>query len=318
MAEETMKTRSIRATDEAFNALKEMAESGEFANQGEAFTALIRLWESEQAKQLIPGRETEIEDFRMHINSLGDIYLKSLQLNVDTEARIRDEYSARMQGQDLTIANLHEQLQTGQDLVSDYQNQLAAKKAEMEQMTDNSIRVTKELEAVKTSLADKIEEQKALNAAIRRLTQADEEKAAEISTMKEKVAHIADLEQKVIDLTTANREQAAELEKLRKDKAAMDVTQAEANNLRKQVGELTSHIHDAEMEHRNALEALRIEKDKAVLAEQQEKQERYGTLQDKYDALMEKYSVAVGSSKQQSVKKLPRPFQKNGETKNKE
>ena len=129
MAEETMKTRSIRATDEAFNALKEMAQSGEVANQGEAFTALIRLWESEQAKQLIPGRETEIEDFRMHLNSLGDIYLKSLQLNVDTEARIREEYSARMQGQDLTIANLHEQLQTGQDLVSDYQNQLAAKKS---------------------------------------------------------------------------------------------------------------------------------------------------------------------------------------------
>jgi Tfp pilus assembly protein PilE len=69
------------------------------------------------------------------------------------------------------------------------------------------------------------------------------------------------------------------------------------------------------MEHRNALEALRIEKDKAVLAEQQEKQERYGTLQDKYDTLMEKYSAAVGSSKQQYVKKSPRPFPKNGETK---
>ena len=316
MAEETMKTRSIRATDEAFNALKEMAESGDFANQGEAFTALIRLWESEQAKQLIPGRETEIEDFRMHLNSLGDIYLKSLQLNVDTEARVRDEYSARMQGQDRTINNLHEQLQAGQNLVSDYKNQLDDKKDEIEQMTAEAARQMKELEEVKASFADKLEEQGALNAAIRRLTEADEQKAAEINGMKEKLSHIAEMEQKVIDLTAANREQDAELEQLRKDKVAMDVALAESASLQMKVNELKNQIHEAEMEHRNALEALRVEKDKAVLAEQQEKQERYGILQDKYDALMEKYSAAVGSSSQQSVQRLPRPFQKNRETKN--
>ena len=315
MADEMMKTRSIRATDEAFNALKEMAENGEFANQGEAFTALIRLWESEQAKQLIPGRETEIEDFRMHLNSLGDIYLKSLQLNVDTEARIRDEYAARMQGQDLTIKNLHDQLQTGQEMVSDYKDQLDDKKTELEQMTADSDRVTKELAEVKMSLADKIEEQKALNAAIRRLTEADEEKAVEISTMKEKVAHIAELEQQVMELTATKREQTAELEQLRKVKVTMETAQAETVELRKQVSELTNNIHEARIEHKNALEALRVEKDKEVLAEQQEKQQRYGILQDKYDALLEKYSAVVGSSQKQSTQRQLRSFQKNKEMK---
>ena len=315
MADEMMKTRSIRATDEAFNALKEMAENGEFANQGEAFTALIRLWESEQAKQLIPGRETEIEDFRMHLNSLGDIYLKSLQLNVDTEARIRDEYAARMQGQDLTIKNLHDQLQTGQEMVSDYKDQLDDKKTELEQMTADSDRVTKELAEVKMSLADKIEEQKALNAAIRRLTEADEEKAVEISTMKEKVAHIAELEQQVLELTATKREQTAELEQLRKVKVTMETAQAETVELRKQVSELTNNIHEARIEHKNALEALRVEKDKEVLAEQQEKQQRYGILQDKYDALLEKYSAVVGSSQKQSTQRQLRLFQKNKEMK---
>lgn len=302
MADEIMKTRSIRATDEAFNALKEMAENGEFANQGEAFTALIRLWESEQAKKLIPGRETEIEDFRMHLNSLADTYLKALQLNVETDARVREEYSARMQGQDMTIANLHEQLKTGKELVAGYQSQQQEKETELKSLKADNERLQRELESVKDSLVNKIEEQGALNIAIRSLTAADEKKSAEIESMKAQVARVAELEEMVSKLTAADREQSTELVALRKTAAEVAAVQSQNSLLQERVIQLTNQLHEVEQEKKHALEMAMVEMKDAVVAEKEKRQDRYDALQDKYNELMGKYSSVVSLQRNNNFK----------------
>ena len=84
MADE-IKTKTLRATDEQMAKLKEISESGNFKNQGEALAMLIDVYECDQAKVAIPELNAE-ERAKLNFQNQLSIYegeIRKLREEVD-------------------------------------------------------------------------------------------------------------------------------------------------------------------------------------------------------------------------------------------
>ena len=98
------KVYSIRADEEVIAKLKEVTE--QFPNASEALRALLTAQEMSQAKVVLKGQETGIEDFQAHADSLVRAYINALDLTANTEQRVRQEFIERLESKDKTIADL--------------------------------------------------------------------------------------------------------------------------------------------------------------------------------------------------------------------
>lgn len=147
--------RSFRVTDEVMEKIKQIqADFG--LTQDAALRHLIETYEFQQAKEQIPSREKEIDNFQRKAQDLMDAFLFSLQLNEDAEERIRAEFGQKLQLQDQAIL--------------DYQDKIKDLKATVSALTmdaANAVMLQKELDEakesarqVKTELEERIAEQK--------------------------------------------------------------------------------------------------------------------------------------------------------------
>lgn len=172
------KTRSIRATDEIFTKFKEITESiGSGTN--ESLSALINAYELQQAKQVLTGQAALIDDFKTRADGIIKAYISALELSVNAEERIRNEFAVQIDSQAKTIAALQREnesikaetitIQTQlndtiralrHDLASDKERLQVALKNE-EQATASRIQaekisqmLTEQLEQAKASISD--------------------------------------------------------------------------------------------------------------------------------------------------------------------
>lgn len=100
---------SIRISEEDQGKFKEYAvENG--ISQADAFASMIGLLELEKAKSTLGDRAKSIEVFRETTTKLVNFYLNSLEENITTEDRIRDEMSKELKVKDDTILNFMQQL----------------------------------------------------------------------------------------------------------------------------------------------------------------------------------------------------------------
>ena len=104
--DENSTVRSLRAPQETFEKLKAIAADNQLGSQGEALTALIRLWEVNKAKVAVPDRATEIETFRSFLNKIEDAYIHSLEVNVAAEDRIKEHFAGRLEADNTLINSL--------------------------------------------------------------------------------------------------------------------------------------------------------------------------------------------------------------------
>lgn len=98
--------RSIRASGDVFEKLKEIAAQGKMNNQGEALTALVRLWELDQAKVIIPDRGAEIDNFRVTLQKLEESFINALEINLTAEDRVRQEFTGKLEASAASISAL--------------------------------------------------------------------------------------------------------------------------------------------------------------------------------------------------------------------
>lgn len=104
------KPKTIRATDETMEKLKKISEEMGASNQGAALDSLIDLYERDQARTVLPERQTEIDDFNLLLRKLGTAYTASLQLNADAEDRARAAYANQLTIYEETIKQQKEQI----------------------------------------------------------------------------------------------------------------------------------------------------------------------------------------------------------------
>lgn len=103
------KVYSIRADEETLTKFKEVTE--QFPNASEAMRALLNAHEITQAKMVLAGQETSIDDFQAHADSLVRAYINSLDLTANAEQRIHTEYRERLDSKDKTISDLQKRLE---------------------------------------------------------------------------------------------------------------------------------------------------------------------------------------------------------------
>lgn len=104
----TMKTRSIRADETVLERFRALSE--EYPNQSEALSALIKAWELQNAKAVLSGMETDITDFTTHLQAIESAFLHVLDINNNTEQRIRDEFCQLLSSKDNQIIDLQHRL----------------------------------------------------------------------------------------------------------------------------------------------------------------------------------------------------------------
>ena len=101
MADE-LKNRSIRIDEETFSKFKEIA-SENFANQNECLNELVKVYELDQGKKLLPDRKAEIENFEVLLVQMQNAFIHSLEMNHNAELRVRGEFEAQLEEKDLKL-----------------------------------------------------------------------------------------------------------------------------------------------------------------------------------------------------------------------
>ena len=150
---------SVRMTPEVNEKFKALSGEFGFANQNQAMENLIAAFELQQARNLIPTRAKEIEEFADHVKRLNDIYLNALELNVNTEDFIRMEYSQRIETQQDVIQSQQEQITISKSTISDLTTQLK----ESQKTITESEKTIKAVEAQASTQAQLIAEYREKN-----------------------------------------------------------------------------------------------------------------------------------------------------------
>lgn len=284
--------RSVRAAEDVFAKLKELSSSGQFANQGEALSYLVNLYNLEQAKEQA-GREAEIDDFHGHVNRIMDMYLESIALASDTEDRVRKDFQERMENQEKTIKELRDSRDFAQNEMRELQELNAEKDKQLEQIAadkDKEIaQLTQECDAAKTS-ADKAQEDHErlsiiidnANQSNRELREKLEAQTVDIESMREAVAENADLKQ--------------ELAEAEEKVQAIDSLKLQVQDYEARVEAISRHLTEAQEHGRDmdakyvALQAeMKNSVKEAELRVRAERQDSYDKLQIRYNELSYKY-----------------------------
>ena len=84
----------IRIDDETREKFKQISES--FGSQGECVQALVNAYEVQNAKKILKGMETNISDFQAMADSIVKAYINALELNANSESRIRLEFADKL------------------------------------------------------------------------------------------------------------------------------------------------------------------------------------------------------------------------------
>lgn len=148
-----LKATSFRISEEDLEKFKQFMEQEGIKTQADGFKSIMQTVEMAQAKNLIKDRAKEVEVFQDTINRLMSYYLNSLEVNQNSEERIREELSKELSTKDNTISTMYEQLQEvkvdnkclNEDLTN-AQNQIDISMQSIKDLNDNVKNLKSQLE----------------------------------------------------------------------------------------------------------------------------------------------------------------------------
>lgn len=79
-------------------------------NQAQGFDHVMQVLELDRAKEAVPSRATEIEEYEMHVKAIMSAYMNSLEINNNAEDRIKEQFSTALESKDKTIQDLQAQI----------------------------------------------------------------------------------------------------------------------------------------------------------------------------------------------------------------
>lgn len=172
-------------------------------NQELGMEHLLQVVELDKAKELIPGRRTEIEEFEVFCKKILAAYMNSLDVCHNAEERIREQFAHALDSKDKTISDLQDKVtelkedKTSAEQMAATAAQSAARAIKDESIAREQVETTTKLIAEKdrtiATLADK------LAIAENKLAGYDELKA-EKTDLERKIRELdAEMERKVSD-----------------------------------------------------------------------------------------------------------------------
>ena len=124
-------------------------------NQAQGFDHVMQVLELDRAKEAVPSRATEIEEYEMHVKAIMSAYMNSLEINNNAEDRIKEQFSTALESKDKTIQDLQAQIMRLKD-EKDAAEQMATGAAETAaQSMKETAAATERAESVSQLVAEK-------------------------------------------------------------------------------------------------------------------------------------------------------------------
>lgn len=246
----SIKQANFRIEESDANNFRRFCEENGF-NQAQGFDHIMQVLELNKAKEVTPGRATEIEEFERSTKALLSAYLNSLELNNNAELRIQERFETDLKAKDKTIADLQqkmEALQMEKDAaVSDAEesaeirDQLSARYDLLKKQQDTSAQLIHEKENMIISLTDR---NRKLSEKVEFCDKLEEQTADLTKKNDDLIKEIADLKK---DFAIQKKELTAEMDRKVSD-AKKDSDLAVANAVAKKERELMKRITALEVE----------------------------------------------------------------------
>lgn len=144
---------SARADENTIERLNAVAEQSGM-KKSDLLPALLEAYESNCVRQALPGRTTEIDNFHNLISQIERAYTGSLELNVNAENRIREEYEARIISNEEAVQALRAQLEKAKETVEAAKVAQQEAEAKAKSYSADLARLTENLATVKESLVN--------------------------------------------------------------------------------------------------------------------------------------------------------------------
>jgi DNA repair exonuclease SbcCD ATPase subunit len=215
---------SVRADDATIAQLDKIAEESGL-KKAEILPVLLTSYATAQAKSILPGRATEIENVGNLLDQIKTAYLASLELNANAEERIRAEFIARIENNEQAMSSLKEKADAAMADAKDAKSALA-------DLTKERDALAKRAEAAENELA---KEREAAAEEKDRLVKFNESLQAQVEALKEKA-----------EAATAELQAAAALEEeSAKAKSELQAAIQRAEKAEAEAAELSKKLTDA-------------------------------------------------------------------------
>lgn len=303
-----IKATSFRIVDEDNDKFKQFMDKEGYKTQAEGFKAIMQAVEVAQAKNAIKDRAKEIETFQDTINKLVGYYLNSLEVNQNSEERIREELSKELQTKDNAISTMYEQLEELKSTMkykSEQYNILEGKLQETQEAlmskSQDCIRLEKQIDKLNSNndlLQEQLQEYKGYK---------DDYKNLEKDLEKLK----SDIEKKDVVIqgfTTDNQQLKDKITNL-SDMA--EFYKNEINNKDKSISEYKSDIKALEDKHNNQIENIKADHEKKF---QEQLQNAVDNLNNKHDVELSKKDLEI-QKLQNAIEQLKSTHSKQPATK---
>ncbi|MDD6827397.1 MAG: hypothetical protein PUE12_15090 [Oscillospiraceae bacterium] len=260
---EELKIKSFRISEDTTDKFRSIC--ADFDNQNTALSALISAYEIQNAKAVLSTRQTELEDYDVHLQALQRAFLQSLELNTNAEERIRNEFARQLDTKDKTIADYQTRIDELEGLLKttkekcDNDTKTASDKLsealrDVTEANKSIDKLTSELQSVKATVQDKLAIIDGLTARIpetEKLQTELKEKDAAIDQCKSQyVVKETELNNKISELNNTITSLTSEIEKLK--------TAAEIAEQKHQL-ELEKAVIDEQKKYIDEIEKLRQE-----------------------------------------------------------
>lgn len=240
------KVRSIRATDEVYEKFKGIVD--EFANSNEALGSLISTWELQQARAILTTREMDITDFNSHVRALQEAFVHSLELQENTETRVKQEVQNLLTSKDEIITELQERVKNAEDEKKNLEVYCRDAEKSLKAVRDKADADAKLAESEKTALQerlstaeetikDKVQTFDLLNDKFQTIAK-ENERLQQISENTEQVQAQLDTKVKECEELRAARSKEQAQAEIDKERAALDAEKAAQTEIKKLMDEL--------------------------------------------------------------------------------
>lgn len=251
-------------------------------NQAQGFDHLLSVLEMDRAKTILINRQTEITDFEMHIKAVMSSYLQSIELNEHAEARVREEFISQLNSRDQTILDYQNQLEAAKmEIVSlkAFESALVDLEAELGNLRHALSSKEEEIQAIQQQHSSQLGDKENIISMLEKNLLIAEKKAVEFDDLKREYDLLADeLHASQEDLRAQKREFDLSIERAAResekalDKAVSKVrgdSEEMIRSLREQLQtvQIDSERQLRKVEKESSLEIRKLESEKAELRE---------------------------------------------------
>lgn len=220
----------------------------DFSSANEFIKESIHLYKIEKYRGTSPTIETDIDNFRAHLNGMLEMYSHLLHLNNDSELRIRDKFKDILEQKDSEYDNLKDKYEKIQESLKLYKDNCAEAEKDLQKLES-------QIEQLQKNLSDK-------NTIISAYT-------SQISSLQDDLSRLE-----------------VSFEKINKEKEEFEHAHKDYEDIKEKNIKLTSEVENLKSYYENELQKqkqrLEFEQEKILLEKEKEKQKELSDLKEFY------------------------------------